>query len=99
MNNVFTEAIARLESIQKKLIDNRVINAQLQQNFNICLQENLKYLQNKYPELYSFIVKHQIKTKKVVCFENGEANVLDLKTGTLLYGDSPIIETKNQIEQ
>ena len=93
------DAVARLETIQKKLIDNKKINEQLQQDFNICLQNNLEYLKHNFQQLYSFINKHTITSKKVVCFENGEANVLDLKTGSLLYGDFPISETQKQIKQ
>ena len=93
------DAVARLETIQKKLIDNKKINEQLQRNFNICLQNNLEYLKHNFQQLYSFINKHTITSKKVVCFENGEANVLDLKTGSLLYGDFPISETQKQIKQ
>ena len=82
------DAVARLETIQKKLIDNKKINEELQRNFNICLQNNLEYLKHNFPQLYSFINKHTITSKKVVCFENGEANVLDLKTGSLLYANT-----------
>ena len=99
MTNIFTEVAVRLEKIQQKLLANKEANEHLQISFRNRLQENFNYLRYKYPQFYSSLISHQINYHKVVCFENGEANILNLKNGTLLYGESPISETKKQIQR
>ena len=99
MTNIFTEVAVRLEKIQQKLLANNEANEHLQISFRNRLQENFNYLRYKYPQFYSSLISHQINYHKVVCFENGEANILNLKNGTLLYGESPISETKKQIQR
>ena len=99
MTNIFTEVAVRLEKIQQKLLANKETNEHLQISFRNRLQENFNYLRYKYPQFYSSLISHQINYHKVVCFDNGEANILNLKNGTLLYGESPISETKKQIQR
>ena len=99
MTNIFTEVADRLEIIQQKLLANKEANENLQISFRNRLNDNLNYLQYKYPQFYSSLISHQINYHKVVCFDNGEANILNLKNGTLLYGESPISETKKQIQR
>ena len=99
MTNIFTEVADRLEIIQQKLLANKEANENLQISFRNRLNDNLNYLQYKYPQFYSSLISHQINYHKVVCFDNGEVNILNLKNGTLLYGESPISETKKQIQR
>ena len=99
MTNIFTEVADRLEIIQQKLLANKEANEKLQISFRNRLNDNLNYLQYKYPLFYSSLISHQINYHKVICFDNGEANILNLKNGTLLYGESPISETKTQIQR
>ena len=99
MTNIFTEVADRLEIIQQKLLANKEANENLQISFRNRLNDNLNYLQYKYPQFYTSLISHQINYHKVICFDNGEANILNLKNGTLLYGESPISETKKQIQR
>ena len=85
MSNIFEEIAIRLKNLQQRLIVNREANIRLANNFSVCFQNNLNFFQHYSPNLYKEIITHNITQKKVVCFENGEANLLDLKTGTLLY--------------
>lgn len=98
-NKILEEVTNRLQVLQQRLVKNRVLNAELDGNFSVCLQNNLNYLQQYSPDLYSKLINSKIIDKKVVCFENGEANLLDLKTATLLYNESPVEETKQQVER
>lgn len=98
-NNIFEAKVLQLQLLQQRLIENKDANEQLSIGFSECLQKNLNYLEKNMPELYVQLTKFRITSKKVVCFENGEANLLDLKSGTLLYSDSPVDETKQQVER
>jgi len=99
MSNIFEEIAIRLKNLQQRLIVNREANIRLANNFSVCFQNNLNFFQHYSPNLYKEIITHNITRKKIVCFENGEANLLDLKTGTLLYEESPIEETKQQVKK
>lgn len=100
MNNeqIFQDAIKRLESIQSKLQDHLEENRILSNNFNILFQQNMEYFKEHYPAAYNELIKHTIHNKKVVCFENGEANLLDLRNGSLMYGDSPLEDTRRHVQ-
>ena len=98
-NNIFEAKVLQLQLLQQRLIENKDANEQLSISFSECLQKNLNYLEKNMTELYVQLTKFRITSKKVVCFENGEANLLDLKSGTLLYSDSPVDETKQQVER
>ena len=99
MTNFFEDAESRLELLQLRLTANKKANEKLAESFSMQLQENLIYIQQHAPKLYSKLIKHSITKKKIVCFENGEANLLDLKSYTLLYQESPIAETKEQVKK
>ena len=60
MTNIFTEVADRLEIIQQKLLANKEANENLQISFRNRLNDNLNYLQYKYPQFYSSLISHQI---------------------------------------
>lgn len=97
MENIFVETAKRVEDIQKRLQKNLNTNRQLLINFNSNFENNLLYLKAKLPSLYNKVITQKFNQKQVVCFDNGEANLLDVKTGSLLYGDFPIKQTRNQV--
>lgn len=96
MDKIIEETIKRLETIQKRLINCKDQNDNLHKLMQEQFSNNMLFFKQFYPVIYEKFVNFILKNKKIVCFEDGVPNVLDLRNGTLMYEDQ-IIDCKNQV--
>ena len=97
MQNIFQEKIQQLEELQKRLQDSQCMQESLNNYVKATLQSNLDTFQRYYPEICEMFSGFKLKNYRLVCFRDSEPNVLNLKTGTLLYQNDPYEDTHEQI--
>lgn len=98
MQNIFQKKIQQLEELQKRLQDSQCMQESLNNYVKATLQSNLETFQRYYPAICEMFSDFNLKNYRLVCFRDSEPNVLNLKTGTLLYQNDPYEDTHEQVK-
>ncbi len=94
--------INHLENIKSELEKNVAIQkAQiaLDELVAVRYEENLELFKQNFPNIYKHYINYKPSDKyKLVCNENGEPNLMIVKTGRLIYGKSPFADCRKKVD-
>ncbi len=98
-NNIIEDKIKELEELSVKLKESECMQPALNDYIASTLSSNLDVFNKFYPKIPKLFEGFKLKNYRLVCFKDHEPNVLNIKTGTLLYKGDPYFDTKEQVRR
>lgn len=81
------------------LSNKQKLEQKLQQSMPKVFEENIRAFAKYLPDIAEEFRNYKPRELDLVCSESGHLNVIDPRTGSLLYGQDPVEQSKAQIER
>ena len=98
----YSSLIDRLEFLKSDLekgLELQKIQNSLEDQARSRFAENLELFKTNFPNIYRFYADYKPAGKyKLLCNENGEPNLLVVKSGGFIYGKSPFEECRKTVD-